>query len=72
MTEPCHRKSGSFRAYFATREDAEKFAADPANHPGYLGDVAHLCAKCGFWHLSRPEWLAPRWDDLTSANVVVN
>jgi hypothetical protein len=29
----------------------------------YHGDVAHFCGKCGFFHLSKMEWLAPanRW-----------
>jgi hypothetical protein len=59
--EPCRRPSGSFRAYFNTKEEAETFAQDPAN-PTYHGDIAHLCAKCGFWHLSRFEWLFPKWE----------
>lgn len=72
MTEPCRRASGGFRAYFATKEEAESFARDPANHPVYLGDVAHECRKCGRWHLSKPEWLAPNWDKLKSENALVN
>jgi hypothetical protein len=64
MKEPCRRKSGSLRAHFRTREEVERFASDPANHPVYLGDVPHLCRICGFWHLSRPEWLAPSWNTL--------
>jgi hypothetical protein len=28
--EPCKRRSGSFRAYFATKEEAKAFAANPA------------------------------------------
>jgi hypothetical protein len=55
--EPCRRASGTFRAHFNTKENAEAFAADPANHPAYLEDVAHLCGKCGYWHLSKIEWL---------------
>ena len=46
------------RAWFFTREEAEKFAAGPSNTV-YHGDIAHQCAKCGFYHLSRPEWLEP-------------
>lgn len=57
--EPCRRLSGNFRAYFSTKEEAEAFAADPANWPVYKGDIAHLCGKCGRWHLSRVEWLVP-------------
>jgi hypothetical protein len=53
---PCKRTTGTPRAHFTTREEAEKFAADPAN-PNYHGDVAHLCTVCGYWHLSRLEWL---------------
>ena len=37
----------------------EAFAADPKNHPVYFGDVAHECRVCGWFHLSRPEWLFP-------------
>src|SRR5260370_42017941 len=59
LHEPCRRQSGSFRAYFYTREEAERFANDPANHPVYLGDVAHLWGRCDVYHLSRPEWLLP-------------
>jgi hypothetical protein len=68
--EPCRRPSGSFRAYFSTREEAEAFAQDPANHPAYLGDIAPECPICGFWHLSRFEWLFPEWD--LRENVAVN
>jgi hypothetical protein len=57
MDEPCRRSSGSLRAYFSTKDEAQKFAADPANHPVYLGEVAHECPKCGYWHLSKIEWL---------------
>jgi hypothetical protein len=56
--EPCRRPSGSYRAYFATKEEAEAFAADPKN-TDYHGDIAHRCGKCGRWHLSRVEWLVP-------------
>jgi hypothetical protein len=42
------------------------------NHPAYLGDVAHECRRCGFWRLSRPEWLAPEWSSLTSKTSKVN
>jgi len=69
MTEPCRRQSGSFRAYFPSREQAEAFATDPVNWPTYLDDIAHQCAKCGYWHLSRFEWLFPEWDE---NNVVAN
>jgi hypothetical protein len=71
-SKPCKRSNGSTRAYFRTREEAEAFAADPANHPVYLGDVVHLCFKgCGFYHLSKPEWLFPEWETLQE-NAVVN
>ena len=59
LHEPCRRQSGSFRAYFYTREEAERFANDPPNWPTYQDDIAHLCGKCGLYHLSRPEWLEP-------------
>jgi len=56
----CRRTDGTYRAHFETREAAEKFAADPTN-VAYHGDMAHLCLKCGAWHLSKPEWLVPDW-----------
>jgi hypothetical protein len=59
MKEPCRRQSGSFRAYFSTREDAEAFAAVPAN-PAYHGDLPALCVFCDLYHLNRPEWLQPQ------------
>lgn len=59
MNRPhCKRSTGTERAWFRTREEAEAFANDPAN-PAYHGDVAHLCSKCCFYHLSKPEWLEP-------------
>jgi hypothetical protein len=56
----CLRRNGTERAWFLTREEAEHFAASPAN-PAYHGDIAHHCPKCGFYHLSRPEWLEPKF-----------
>jgi len=61
----CLRRNGTQRAWFFTRQEAEHFAASPAN-PAYHGDIAHQCAKCGFYHLSRPEWLEPKF---TSADL---
>jgi hypothetical protein len=61
----CLRSTGAQRAWFFTREEAENFAANPAN-PIYYGDIAHQWAKCGFYHLSRPEWLEPKF---TSADL---
>jgi len=55
----CLRTTGTPRAWFSTREEAEAFALDPANIH-YHGDVAHLCAFCDLWHLSKPEWLEPQ------------
>lgn len=52
----CRRSDGSARAWFVTREQAEK---DPAN-PAYHGDMAHHCLNCDCYHLSRPEWLEPQ------------
>ena len=59
----CRRSNGTLRAWFHSREEAEAFEADPAN-VAYHGDVAHLCDKCGRWHLSRREWLAQPGDVL--------
>jgi hypothetical protein len=56
----CLRSSGTERAWFFNREEAERFAASPAN-PAYKGDIAHECVKCRFYHLSRPEWLEPKF-----------
>jgi hypothetical protein len=64
-SNPCLRRTATERAWFLTREEAEHFAASPAN-PAYHGDIAHRCAKCGFYHLSRPEWLEPKF---TSADL---
>jgi hypothetical protein len=58
--EPSRRITGQFRAHFESREAAEAFASHPAN-TAYHRDIAHLCLKCGAWHLSRPEWLVPSW-----------
>jgi hypothetical protein len=52
----CLRRNGTHRAWFLNREEAERFAASPAN-PAYRGDIAHLCAKCDHYHLSKPSWL---------------
>ena len=59
-TKHCLRRNGTERAWFLTREEAEQFAEDPAN-PVYRGDIAHHCPSCGFYHLSRPEWLEPHF-----------
>lgn len=56
--EPCQRRTGSFRAFFSTKEEAEAFATAPGN-TAYHSDIAHRCGKCGYWHLSRVEWLVP-------------
>jgi hypothetical protein len=52
----CKRSTGTDRAWFRTQEEAVAFANDPVN-PAYHGDIAHYCAVCGFFHLSKPEWL---------------
>ena len=51
----CKRSNGTYRAHFETREEAEKFAADPAN-VAYRGDLAYRCLECDAWHLW-PVWL---------------
>jgi hypothetical protein len=61
----CLRSNGTRRARFLTRQEAEQFAASPTNL-AYHGDVAHLCAKCDLYHLSKPSWLEPR---LTAADI---
>jgi len=58
--KPCLRRNGTPRAYFFNREEAERFAASPAN-PAYKGAIAHECVKCGFYHLSKPSWLQPQF-----------
>jgi hypothetical protein len=62
ILEPCRRSTGTFRAFFDTKEEAERFADDPANWPTYKGDIAHHCPKCLRWHLSRVEWLVQLQD----------
>jgi hypothetical protein len=59
-TNHCLRRNGTQRAWFLTREEAEHFAANPAN-PIYHGDIPHPCQKCGMYHLSKPEWLEPHF-----------
>jgi hypothetical protein len=71
MNEPCKRRNGTYRAYFTSREEAEAFANNQANWPVYKTDVAHLCERCGFYHLSRLEWLFPEWNTLEE-NATVN
>jgi hypothetical protein len=71
MKRAWKRRNGTERAWFNSREDAERFAADPANWPVYRGEVAHLCARCGYWHLSRVEWFFPEWETLEE-NATVN
>ena len=58
QVEHCKRKNGTERRCFATI---------------YLGDVVHgQYLRCGCFHLSRPDWLAPNWDDVTSEKAAVN
>jgi hypothetical protein len=60
MNKPhCKRSNGTERAWFVTREDADAFAANPTNFR-YHGDIAHFCNVCGYWHLSKLEWLAAK------------
>jgi hypothetical protein len=56
----CLRRNGTERAWFVTRQEAEQFAASPAN-PAYRGDITHLCAHCDHYHLSKPSWLEPQF-----------
>src|SRR5690349_19607236 len=65
LTAHCKRSDGTERAWFVTKEQAEAYAADPAN-PTYHGDVAHVCPICDCYHLSRPEWLESK---LTNADA---
>jgi hypothetical protein len=51
----CTRKDGSLRAWFTSKQAAQDFAEVT---PGYEGDIAHLCACCGFWHCAAKSWLA--------------
>ena len=52
----CKRTDGTNRAWFHTKEAADAFALDSAN-VNYHGDVTTFCTACGFFHLSRPDWL---------------
>jgi hypothetical protein len=67
----CKRSSGAERAWSRSREDAQRFAQDPANQ-AYHGDIAYVCLEYGYWHSSKIEWLAPSWDDLSRENAVVD
>ena len=58
LFKPCLRSNGTERAWFLSREAAIAFAADPQNWPMYQPDeIPHLCQACGYWHLSKAEWL---------------
>ena len=59
MKEPCKRTTGSYRAYFSSKEEAKSVLLRTPRNTAYHGDIAHLCGKCGYWHLSRAEWLVP-------------
>ena len=61
ISNRCLRRNGTERAWFFTRQEAEHFAASPANPAYHHGDIAHQCAKCGLYHLSRLEWLEPQF-----------
>lgn len=65
----CRRPNGTLRAWFATKEEAEAFAADPRN-TAYHGDVPVLCMNigCDGWHLSQPHWP----DAMAAAQAWVN
>jgi hypothetical protein len=56
MSEHCKRSTGTERKWFFTLEEAEAFRNDLVN-TAYHGDLAHLCPRCGFFHLSKLEWL---------------
>lgn len=56
--DDCLRDNGTMRSCFNSRAEAEAFGQDPMN-VSYHGDVANLCQRCGYWHLSKPEWLRP-------------
>jgi hypothetical protein len=48
----CKRENGTTRGYWFTKEDAERYAADPRN-VSYHGDIAiGPCSQCGAWHLT--------------------
>ena len=72
IKEPCRRSNGSFRAHFASREDAERFAADSKNWPSYQNDIAHKCQKCLYWHLSKAHWLCPEWETVSGEDSRIN
>ena len=65
----CRRSNGTPRAWFATKEEALAFEADPRNVE-YHGDVPVLCMKvgCDGWHLSQPDWPDAR----AAARILVN
>ena len=50
----CRRASGTLRAFWFSRKEAEEFVADPRN-ADYHGDVvAGPCPDCGAFHADRP------------------
>lgn len=59
MTSPCKREDGSFRAHFATAEEALAFQRRPENELVYGGDEIRWCRLCGWIHLSAPHWDKP-------------
>jgi hypothetical protein len=61
MTSPCKREDGSFRAHFATAEDALAFQRRPENKLVYGADEIRFCTRCEKFHLSRNFWEKP-WE----------
>lgn len=68
MTSPCKREDGSYRAHFATVEEAEAFRL--ANPVVYGEDEIRWCRRCERFHLSRKNWIKP-WE-ITLENGAVN
>lgn len=51
------RTNGTPRRTFETREEGERFIADPVNTDYHLDEIA-FCPKCGKFHANRSElWL---------------
>ncbi len=61
MTSPCKREDGSYRAHFATAEEAQAFQQRPENFDVYGEDEVRFCTRCGNFHLSRKFWKKP-WE----------
>jgi hypothetical protein len=57
--EPCRRASGSFRAFFSIKEEAEAFARPPPGTPITTATSHTVAGSADAGTFSRVEWLVP-------------